>query len=178
MPNDANPPGRFPGPLPRDAGRRARAGRGRRAPGVTALELMLVVAIVGVFAAIALPAYEGYRERLRIAQAVTDIGAIGTLISKYGMDNRAYPESLTDVGADTMRDPWGRPYQYVNHEDRRSRGRWRRDKNIVPINTDFDVFSMGKDGDSRPPLTARMSRDDVVRANNGRFIGLASDYDP
>jgi general secretion pathway protein G len=77
-----------------------------------------------------------------------------------------------------MRDPWGNPYQYVNHDDKASRGKWRRDKNIVPINTDFDVFSMGKDGDSRPPLTAKASRDDIVRANNGRFTGLASEYDP
>lgn len=178
MPLDAVTPG-DPSGLPTPAAsRRARGGRGRHASGVTALELMLAVAILGVLAAIALPAYENYRERVRVAQAVVDIGAIGTLVARYGLDNGVFPDSLADVGADTMRDPWGRPYQYVNHEDRRSRGRWRRDKNIVPINTDFDVFSMGKDGDSRPPLTARMSRDDIVRANNGRFVGLASDYDP
>ena len=178
MPLDAVTPGDpsgFPTPA---ASRRARGGRGRHASGVTALELMLAVAILGVLAAIALPAYENYRERVRVAQAVVDIGAIGTLVARYGLDNGVFPDSLADVGADTMRDPWGQAYQYVNHEDRRSRGRWRRDKNIVPINTDFDVFSMGKDGDSRPPLTARMSRDDIVRANNGRFVGLASDYDP
>jgi len=37
---------------------------------------------------------------------------------------------------------------------------------------------MGKDGASVPPLTAKASRDDIIRANDGRFIGLASDYDP
>jgi general secretion pathway protein G len=36
---------------------------------------------------------------------------------------------------------------------------------------------MGKDGASVSPLTARASRDDIVRANNGAFVGLASDYD-
>jgi general secretion pathway protein G len=48
----------------------------------------------------------------------------------------------------------------------------------VPINSDFDLYSVGKDGQSQDPLTAPVSRDDIVRANNGRFVGLASTYDP
>ena len=36
---------------------------------------------------------------------------------------------------------------------------------------------MGKDGQSAPPLTAAKSRDDVIIANDGGFIGLASDYE-
>ena len=152
------------------------AGGGAR--GVTVLELMLAVAIVGILAAIALPAYERYDERIRIFKAINDIGAIGTQVSKYGLDEGTFPASLADVGAGSMLDPWGNPYQYVNHDDPRTRGRWRKDKNIVPINADFDVFSMGKDGRSVPPLTAKASRDDIVRANSGRFVGLASDYDP
>jgi general secretion pathway protein G len=35
---------------------------------------------------------------------------------------------------------------------------------------------MGKDGDSKAPLTAKASRDDIIRANNSAFIGLATDY--
>ncbi len=151
---------------------------GLRTQGLTLIELMLIIAIVGILATIALPAYERYRERIRVFQAVSDIGAIGTLVYKFAHDDGAFPASLANVGADAMRDPWGNPYQYVNHEDRRSRGLWRKDKNIVPINNDFDVFSMGKDGSSVPPLTAKPSRDDIVRANDGRFIGLASEYDP
>jgi general secretion pathway protein G len=46
----------------------------------------------------------------------------------------------------------------------------------VPINTTYDLYSKGKDGDSSPPLTARASQDDVVRANDGGFIGLGSRY--
>jgi general secretion pathway protein G len=52
----------------------------------------------------------------------------------------------------------------------------RRDKNLVPINTDFDLYSVGKDGVTVSPLTAAQSRDDVVRANDGTFIGLGEDY--
>lgn len=52
----------------------------------------------------------------------------------------------------------------------------RKDRFLVPINTDFDLYSMGKDGTSVPSLTAAASRDDVVRAANGAFIGLASRF--
>ena len=57
-------------------------------------------------------------------------------------------------------------------------GQWRKDKNIVPINTDFDLYSIGKDGNSVAPLTAKPSRDDIIRANDGAFVGLVSVYDP
>ena len=46
----------------------------------------------------------------------------------------------------------------------------------MPINTDFDLYSVGADGRTAAPLTARFSHDDVVRANNGSFIGLAVNY--
>ncbi len=52
----------------------------------------------------------------------------------------------------------------------------RKDKNLVPVNNDFDLYSMGEDGKSVAPFAAKHSRDDIVRANNGNFIGLAEDY--
>lgn len=152
--------------------------RAARAPGLTIIEFMLALAALAVLAALALTSYAGYRERVRVAKAAFEIAAISAVISSYAVDNRALPDSLATVGEADRVDPWGRPYQYVNHEAKHSRGDWRRDKNIVPINSDFDLFSDGADGASRPPLTAKVSRDDIVRANNGRFIGLASDYDP
>ena len=136
------------------------------------------MATLGVLVMLASAGYGTYRERVRVAQAAFDIAAISALVSSYALDNRALPDALSAVEDGIRIDPWGHPYQYVNHDAKGSHGDWRRDKYIVPINSDFDVFSMGKDGASRPPLTAKASRDDVVRANNGRFVGLASDYDP
>jgi len=52
----------------------------------------------------------------------------------------------------------------------------RKDKNLTPINTYYDLYSTGKDGLSVSPLTAKHSRDDIVRANDGGFIGLATDF--
>ncbi len=55
-------------------------------------------------------------------------------------------------------------------------GEARKDGNLVPINTNFDLYSMGRDGKSKPPLRAKDSLDDIIYANDGDYIGLASDY--
>ena len=146
--------------------------------GFTIIEMMLVVAVVVVLATIALSSYGRYREQVQVLQAVSDIGSLQPLISKYALDNNGYPDSLADIGRAGLKDPWGNPYQYVSHDDNSTRGQWRKDHNIVPVNSDYDIWSNGKDGQSSPPLTAAHSRDDIVRANNGRFIGLASELDP
>jgi general secretion pathway protein G len=55
-------------------------------------------------------------------------------------------------------------------------GEVRKDRFLVPINSDYDLYSMGPDGESRAPLQAEPSRDDVIRGGDGAFIGLASDF--
>lgn len=149
-----------------------------RARGFTIIELMLGVAIVAVLAGIAYPSYQNYQERVRVTQAVVDIQDISVAVQAFQADNRAYPASLAEVGRAATRDPWGNAYRYTNLWDGASKGAARKNKNLVPINSDFDLYSMGKDGASVGPLTAKASRDDIVRANDGRFVGLASDYDP
>ena len=145
----------------------------------TLIELMVVVAIIGVLATISAPMYSDYIDRARAVQAIQDIGAISTQITVYSFSNEGrYPGSLAEIGMDKMLDPWGNPYQYLNlsDPDLKGKGSPRKDHNLVPINSDYDLFSMGKDGASSSPLTAQTSRDDIVRANNGRFIGRAKDY--
>ena len=148
--------------------------------GTTLIEIMLSIMIVAILATVAVAGYGSYRDRIAIAQAVTDIGDIQASVSIYAVDNHGPPDALADLGAGyaNRRDPWGNRYQYVSHSDVKGNGMFRKDKNIVPINSDYDLYSMGKDGQSVPPLTAKASRDDIVRANNGRFVGLVSDYDP
>jgi general secretion pathway protein G len=55
-------------------------------------------------------------------------------------------------------------------------GQPRKDHFLHPINSDFDLYSMGKDGDSVAPLTAQKSRDDIIRANDGGYYGVASNF--
>jgi general secretion pathway protein G len=150
----------------------------RRARAFTLLEILIAIAILSILTLIGLPAYQDYRERIRVAQAVIDIGAIQSTIQRYVDDNRGPPDDLAEVGQAGKLDPWGNPYQYVNLTTAKGKGKARKNRNLVPINSDYDLYSMGKDGASAGPLTAKASRDDVVRANDGRFIGLAQDYDP
>jgi general secretion pathway protein G len=152
-------------------------GHPARRRGFTLVELVLILAIVGVLATLAASTYQGYRDRLKLNQAVSDIAMLSTSITEFRADHRRLPADLAEIGRSTMLDPWGNPYQYVNH-DTASNGSFRKDKNIVPINSDFDLYSNGKDGASQAPLTAQASRDDIIRANDGAFIGLASVYDP
>ncbi len=137
---------------------------------------MLALVILGVLLSLALPRYENYREKVRVDQAKRDIMTMSALISNHYLDARDYPGSLSDVGLGGMRDPWGNPYGYLNLNQKNARGHARKDHSLVPINTDFDLYSMGPDGRSAPPLTAKHSRDDIVRANDGKFVGLASEY--
>jgi len=132
--------------------------------------------ILAVLVAIALPSYKQYRDRAMIAQAVNDIAAMNLQLRDYLTQNHVAAPDLSAIGAAGKLDPWGRAYVYVDLAVAGVGGA-RKDKNLVPINTDFDLYSKGKDGASSLPLTAASSRDDVILANDGKFIGLASDYE-
>src|SRR5262245_34041405 len=167
---------------------RARSyGAGAHAPGgtlgirrlnisLTLVALMLAITIAGILLILVVTTYQGYRERVENEPAIADVMALSASITEFKADFNRLPTDLAEIGKDSMRDPWDTPYQYVNHSD--PNGKFRKDKNIHPINTDFDLWSNGKDRASVPPLTAKPSRDDIIRANDGKFIGLASDYDP
>ena len=146
----------------------------RRQGGVTLLELVVAMMAVMVLMSIAVPAYNGYVTRARVAQAVGDIGRISLQLYRWQLSTRNFPAALADAGLDAT-DPWGNPYQYLPVAGAK-RGDLRKDRNLVPINTDFDLYSLGPDGQTAAALTAAFSQDDVVRANDGSFIGVAKDY--
>ena len=98
------------------------------------------------------------------------------LIQRYYSVYYRVPPDLSAIGWDTVLDPWGNPYRYLSFEGLKGKGQMRKDKNLVPINTQYDLYSMGADGQSVPPLTAKVSHDDVILANDGSYIGLASAY--
>ncbi len=152
------------------------AGRSR-CGGVTLIELTLSAAIVGMLAVVAVPMFTGYVDRANIAEATAHIGEIQLAVSKFSLQNNGVlPDTLNEVGLAGLLDPWSNPYQYLNIATAPNRGMMRKDRNLVPINTDYDLYSLGKDGDSKAPLTAPASHDDILRANNGNFIGLGKDY--
>jgi general secretion pathway protein G len=143
--------------------------------GFTLVELMVGVVIIGIIAAIATVTFQSFAEKARIKKAVSEITAIQTKIKGYEAYEGSPPNSLSELDDFNMSDPWENPYQY-NNLNNIPVGLWRKDKNLVPLNTDYDLWSNGKDGDTKPPLTAKVSKDDIVRANDGAYIGIASGY--
>lgn len=58
------------------------------------------------------------------------------------------------------------------------KGKARKDHKLNPINSDFDLYSLGPDGVSKTQLTQKDSLDDIVRARDGGYVGLASEFSP
>ncbi len=146
----------------------------------TLVELLLTIALLGTLGAIAVPTYNNYMDKARNATAMADIGEMEVTIVRFQAENGRPPNSLGEAGLPAQLDPWGRPYQYLRLQfvgvDPRTIPGHRKDKWTNPLNSDFDLYSVGKDGKSQSALTAKDSHDDIVRANNGAFVGLASDY--
>ena len=146
--------------------------------GMTLIELVLGLFLIGILSAIAIPIWTNYSEKLELNQAKMDIRIIGLKVTAYFSDKLKFPDTLTEVGSGGSLDPWGNPYQYLNIGDGGmvALANARKDLFLVPLNSDYDLYSMGKDGESSAPLVNPVSWDDIIRANDGKFVGLASEY--
>ena len=69
--------------------------------GFTLIELMIVVAIVGILAAIALPAYQDYVIRSKMSEAIAAIAACKTSVAEYASSHTTYPPDVTASGCST-----------------------------------------------------------------------------
>jgi general secretion pathway protein G len=147
----------------------------RTSKAFTLIEVLIGIAILAVLASIITPIYTQYKTKINNAIAVTDIISIQVAIESFEQVNDTFPNNLTEVNMNLLLDPWGNSYQYLNLNGAPI-GQVRKDQALVPINSDYDLYSMGPDGSSAAPLTAAMSRDDIVRGNDGSFIGVAEDY--
>lgn len=137
---------------------------------------MVSIAIIGTLAAIATPNYISFRDRAVMARVIADFKSIETAAYAFMAYNDRFPNTLIEAGLGNLLDPWGNPYVYYPIDNVPTGIKIRKNKSLHPVNTDFDLYSPGKDGKSLAPFTAKASQDDIVRANNGAFFGLVADY--
>lgn len=122
-----------------------------RSRGFTLIEVMVVIVILGVLAALVVPKVMGRPDEARVAAARQDIASLMQALKLYRLDNRRYPS--TEQGLQSLvskpgsppvpenwkaggyverlpLDPWGKPYQFLN----------------PGLRGEIDVFSFGADG--------------------------------
>ncbi len=128
---------------------RLAAARARRAAGFTLIELMVVLVIIGVLAALIVPNVLDRTDDARATAARTDVHNLMQALKLYKLDNQRYPSAEQGLQALVAKpstgtippnwkpyleklpnDPWGRAYQYVQ----------------PGVKGEIDVFSLGADG--------------------------------
>lgn len=146
--------------------------------GIGLLDLMVALIIASLLMSLAVPAYNGFVNRAKNARAIGDIGTLQVEIERFRLKNNdRVPDTLGELDYDVPDDPWDEPYQFLNiFAAGPGNGGLRKDGKLNPLNTDYDLYSKGEDGGSAGPLSAKASRDDIVRANNGAYIGLGEEY--
>lgn len=122
----------------------------RRQSGFTLIEIMVVVIIIGILAAVVVPKVMDRPDQARITKAKQDIRAIESALNLYRLDNYRYPGTDTGLSALTekpsgsegsnwkqggyidrlSKDPWGHEYQYIYPGQK----------------GEFDLYSLGADG--------------------------------
>jgi general secretion pathway protein G len=128
--------------------------------------------------------YIEYVNRAKNTICVNDIRNIQREIELFEEANGRLPYCLDEFPGGNRVDPWGISYQYLNYDaTEKEKGgggggmeKQRKDRFMRPLNTNYDLYSMGADGKSAAPLTAKQSRDDIVRAQDGEYIVIAANF--
>jgi general secretion pathway protein G len=157
----------------------------QRSQGFTLVELVVVMGILAILTLLGTGAYSHFINKAKNTRAIAEIRLLEKEILEFWQTNDRLPDTLAELGHAAMLDPWKTPYQYINFdttsggEDIRRITKKKNNKgkgNSSVLNEDFDLFSMGKDRLSAPDLNDGSSLDDIVRADDGRYTGLASEY--
>ena len=136
--------------------------------GFTLIELLIVVAIIGLIAAIAIPNLMSAMNKAKQSKTMADIKAIGNAIESYAVDNNTYPKSLTDATGQVLSgyvsiylrsvppgDGWSNPW----HIDTNSAG------------TVYTITSYGADGvaGTNPGGPTANFNCDIIFTNNSFY---------
>ncbi len=127
-------------------------------------------------AALAVPNLVSAIQLAKTARAVAEVTDIEEEIALYQSIYGVLPDDLSQLGLGSYVDPWQNPYEYLNHSTMKGNGKARKDRFLVPLNTDYDLYSDGPDGKTASPITAAPSQDDIIRASDGSYVGVAADF--
>jgi general secretion pathway protein G len=145
----------------------------RSALGFTLIELLAVVALLGLLATLASPKLRLAVEKAKEVKAISDLKSIAVELAN--MDT--LPATLDAIGWGDRLDPWERPYVYVPFGAGPGvPAGARTDRFSIPLNTRYDLYSVGRDGGTSQSLGAGSSMDDLVVANDGGFVGHGKAY--
>ena len=147
--------------------------------GFSLVEILIAVTVMGALIAIALPSFNSYRDQQKVAMAIADLRVLDNRLKSHKLRTETFPTALNELLEPSPSDPWGQSYLYlrIEGEDNSAiKNSMRRDKNLNPINSDFDLYSNGANKASKAQLDNKNSVDDVVRANDGGYYGLAAKY--
>lgn len=148
--------------------------------GFTLVELIVVCAILGVLAAMAIPSMQGYIKITKLNACASDLRIIDKAVTAYYIDRNVLPPNpvlgdpttgLSAVGLGAQLDPWKRPYVYrVNSGANPDPLALKETPGGDPLNYDYDLYSVGEDGVSSVDPDATTD-DDVARTLDGVFVG-------
>lgn len=146
--------------------------------GFSFLELLIVVGIIMIISALAVPHLLAVLDEAKVTRATGEIHAIEVNIAIFqATSSGTLPTDLSQIEATSLIDPWGHPYQYFNHATGTGNGGiLREDLFLVALNEDYDLYSLGKDGQTTAAIGSSVSQDDIIRAASGAYTGVASQY--
>lgn len=143
--------------------------------GITIIEFCIALIIVALVIGTVTPVYLRIIEKKRMDLSISEITELQRDINRFQRRQNRFPNDLTEIYPTIPLDPWGTPYHYMNISNAQGTANTRTDNNLKPFNGDYDLYSAGPDKISLSPISAAESRDDIIRARNGSFIGIATD---
>lgn len=125
----------------------ARAKKSMMQAGFTLIEVMVVVVILGILAAVVVPRVMDKPDKARVAKARSDIRALESALNLYKLDNFSYP--TTDQGIQALvTKPSGspEPKNWNKYMDRTPKDPWGEDYQYLATDNEIEIISLGADG--------------------------------